>query len=149
TIALIKRVKEINPDCEFSIKILFPYPKTLIYDKALELGFKPPNNLYDWSKIRRERAPRYLKHKNYLEMISVTSAVVGKKVFQQEQIPFLKLIRSPATFRWKNEFFRFGFESFFFKIFRDLIFKRISRKNTMKYDSFSHKFISKREQIEF
>ncbi|MFX1480069.1 MAG: B12-binding domain-containing radical SAM protein, partial [Promethearchaeota archaeon] len=26
TIALIKRVKEINPDCEFSIKILFPYP---------------------------------------------------------------------------------------------------------------------------
>jgi radical SAM superfamily enzyme YgiQ (UPF0313 family) len=146
TITLIKSVKKINPDCEFSIKILFPYPKTLIYDQALELGFKPPTNLYDWSKIRRERAPQYLKHKNFLEMISVTSAVVGKKVFEQDQIPALKLIRSPAALRWKYEFFGFGFESFFFNLFRDLIFKRISKKDTMKYDSFSHKFISKKKK---
>jgi anaerobic magnesium-protoporphyrin IX monomethyl ester cyclase len=143
TIVLIKRVKEINPDCEYSIKILFPYPKTLIYDKALELGFKPPNNLYDWSKIRRERAPLYLNHRNLLEMISITSAIVGKKVFEQDQIPFLKLIRFPASFRWRYNFFKFGFENLFYKLFRDNIVKRISKKNTMKYDSFSHKFISK------
>ncbi|MFW9866492.1 MAG: B12-binding domain-containing radical SAM protein [Candidatus Thorarchaeota archaeon] len=143
TIALVKRVKEINLDCEFSIKILFPYPKTLIYDKALELGFKSPNNLDDWSKIRRERAPLYLKHRNLLEMIAITSAIVGKKVFEQDQIPFLKLIRFPASFRWRFNFFKFGFENLFYKIFRDNIVKRISKKNTMKYDSFSHKFISK------
>ena len=79
-------------------------------------------------------------------MISVTSAVVGKKVFEQDQIPILKLIKTPATFRWKHEFFRFGFESFFFNFFRDLIFKRISKRDTMKYDSFSHKFISKEKK---
>ena len=69
TITLIKKIKEINQDCEFSVKLLFPYPKTLIFDHAIKMGFKPPSNLRSWASIRRERAPGYLKHKNYLEMI--------------------------------------------------------------------------------
>ncbi len=146
TIFLAKKVKEINPDCEFSIKVLFPYPKTPIYDEAIKMGFKAPSNLLSWSKIRRERAQNYLKHKNLLEMISITSAIVGKKVFEQNNIPILKLIRAIAEFRWKNEIFIVGFENFYFKIFRNIVEKRIVKKDTLEYDPFSHKIVLKREE---
>ena len=146
TIFLAKRVKKINPDCEFSIKVLFPYPKTPIYDEAIKMGFKAPSNLLSWAKIRRERASNYLKHKNLLEMISITSAIVGKKVFEQNNIPILKLIRAIAEFRWKNEIFIAGFENFYFKIFRNIVEKRIVKKDTLEYDPFSHKIVLKREE---
>jgi anaerobic magnesium-protoporphyrin IX monomethyl ester cyclase len=146
TISLIKKIKEINPDCEFSVKILFPYPKTTIYDHAIKMGFKPPSNLIDWAKIRRERAPNYLKHRNILEMISITSAIVGRKVFEQNAAPILKLIRFPANLRWKNEVFSGGFENLFYKIFRNIIEKIISTKSSIEYDPFSRKIVSIKEE---
>jgi len=145
TITLIKKIKEINPKCEFSVKILFPYPTTAIYDHAKQLGFKPPSNLFNWGKIRRDQASSYLKNKNQLEMISITSAIIGRKVFEQESIPIFKLLRFIAKFRWNYEVFGAGFENIFFKIFRDLIDKVISRKNSVEYDPFTHKFISVKE----
>ncbi|MFX0104961.1 MAG: hypothetical protein ACFE75_05680, partial [Candidatus Hodarchaeota archaeon] len=145
TITLIKKVKEINQDCEFSVKILFPYPKTIIYDHAIKMRFKPPSNLLSWANIRRERAPSYLKHKNLLEMIAITSAIVGRKVFEQPQVPIFKLVRLPAKFRWKNEFFGVGFENLFYKILRNIINKVVSKKNSIRYDQFSRKIISIKE----
>ncbi len=146
TITLIKKVKEINPECEFSIKICFPYPKTVIYDHAIKMGFKPPSNLLSWSKIRRECAPDYLKHKNFLEMISITSAIIGRKVFESNKVPIFKLIRHPANFRWKNEVFSAGFENKFFKIFRKVIEKVISKKDSLGYDPFTREIISTQEK---
>ena len=145
TITLIKKIKEINPNCEFSVKILFPYPKTEIYDLATQIGFKPPTNLQNWGKIRRDRATNYLKNKNQLEMISITSAIIGRKVFEQENVPIFKLIRFLANFRWNHEVFTAGFENIFFKIFRDLIDKVISRRNSVEYDPFIHEFVSIKE----
>jgi len=145
TIALIKKIKEINPRSEFSIKILFPYPKTKIYDLAKQVGFKPPSNLLNWGEIRRDRASNHLKNKNQLEMISITSAIIGRKVFEQESIPIFKLIRFLADFRWNHEFFSFGFENFYFKIFRDLINKVMNRRNSVEYDPFIHEFVSIKE----
>ena len=149
TITLIKKIKEINPESEFSIKILFPYPKTEIQDLARIEGFRPPNNLFGWAKIRRDRAPKYLKYKNQLETISITSAIVGRKVFEQESIPIFKLIRILADFRWNHEFFGFGFENFYFKIFRDLIDKVMSRRNSFEYDPFAHEFVAINEKQKF
>ena len=145
TITLIKKIKEINPNCEFSVKILFPYPKTEIYDLAKQIGFKPPTNLHNWGKIRRDRATNYLKNKNQLEMISITSAIIGRKVFEQDSVPIFKLIRFLANFRWNHEIFSAGFENIFFKIFRDLIDKVISRRNSVEYDPFTHEFVSLKE----
>lgn len=146
TLTLIKKVKEITPECEFSIKLLYPYPKTPIYDRAIKLGFIPPSNLVEWSKIRRESASSYLKNKGLLEMISITSAVVGRKVFEQDHVPILKLVRKMANFRWKKEFFGAGFENLFFKIFRDVIEKAITKKESMKYDPFSHQIVLLKEE---
>ena len=78
-------------------------------------------------------------------MISITSAIIGRKVFEQESIPIFKLIRFMADFRWKYEFFSAGFENFFFKIFRDLIDKVISRRTSVEYDPFTHEFVSIKE----
>ncbi len=142
TISLIKNVREINPESEFSIKILFPYPQTLIYEQAIKSGFTPPSNLVSWSNIRREHAPDYLRHKNFLEMISITSAIIGKKVFESNNVPIFKLIKHPANFRWKNEVFSAGFENLFFKIFRKVIEKVISKRDSIEYDPFSRKIIS-------
>jgi len=146
TITLIKKIKEINPNCEFSVKILFPYPKTVIYDQAIKMGFKSPSNLLSWAQIRREHASGYLKHKNLLEMISITSAIVGKKVFEQNSMPILKLLRFPANLRWKNEVFSAGFENILFKIFRNIIEKVISKKDSIEYDPFLRKIISIEEK---
>jgi radical SAM superfamily enzyme YgiQ (UPF0313 family) len=145
TLSLIKIIKEINPESEFSIKILFPYPKTKIQDLAKRQGFRSPNSLLDWAKIRRERAPKYLKNKNQLEMISMTSAIIGRKVFEQESIPIFKLLRGLADFRWKYEAFGGGIENFFFKIFRELIDKVVSGRNSVEYDPFTHEFVSLKE----
>jgi len=145
TIALIKKINEINPKSEFSIKILFPYPTTEIYDRAIRVGFKPPSDLLNWAKIRRDQASSYLKNKNQLETISITSAIIGRKVFEEESIPIFKLIRFIANFRWNHEVFSAGFENIFFKTFRDLIDKVISRKNSIEYDPFTHKFVSIKE----
>ncbi len=144
TITLIKKIKKINPDCDFSIKILFPYPKTLIYERAIKSGFKPPTNLYSWSKIRRQRAPNYLKHRNQLEMITLISSIVGKKIFTQKKIPIFKLIRSPAYLRWKKEIFRAGYENVFFKLSQKFFEKIISKHDSNHYDPFSRKIISTR-----
>ena len=142
TITLIKKVKEINPECEFSIKILFPYPKTIIYEQAIKEGFIAPSNLIDWAKIRRQRAPNYLKHKSQLEMITITSSIMGRKIFEQENIPLFKLIRFPARFRWNKEVFTAGLENLFFKILKKPIEKVINRKDSAHYDPFSRKIIS-------
>ena len=141
TLSLIKIVKEINPECEFSIKILFPYPKTIIYDKALKMGFKPPSNLLNWAKIRRDRAQNYLKNKNSIEMISITSAIVGRKIFEQQQVPVFKLIRFPANFRWEKGVFNAGLENLIFKVSRNLIEKMISKKKNVEYDPFTRKIV--------
>lgn len=142
TISLIKKVREINPKCEFSIKILFPYPKTMIYERALKMGFKPPSNLLDWAKISRERAPDYLRNKNLLEMISITSILVGRKVFDQINFPPIKLIKFFADLRWKNQVFGFGMENIFFKLFRNIIENAMSKKSSNKYDPFLNKIVS-------
>jgi radical SAM superfamily enzyme YgiQ (UPF0313 family) len=141
TLSLIKIVKEINPECEFSIKILFPYPKTIIYDHALKMGFKPPSNLLNWAKIRRDRAQNYLKNKNSIEMISITSAIVGRKIFEQQLVPIFKLIRFPANFRWEKGVFNAGLENLFFKVSRNLIEKMISKKKNVEYDPFTRKLV--------
>ncbi len=78
-------------------------------------------------------------------MISITSAIIGRKVFEEESIPIFKLIRFLANFRWNHEICSAGFENIFFKIFRDLIDKVISRKNSIEYDPFTHKFVSIKE----
>ena len=145
TITLIKKIKEINPKSEFSIKVLFPYPETPIYHRAKQAGFKPPSNLLDWSRIRRDRASSYLRNKNQLETISIMSAIIGRKVFEQDNIPIFKLIRLLANFRWNHEFFSFGFENFYFKMFRDLIDKVLSRRSSVKYDPFAHEFVATNE----
>ncbi|MFX1449451.1 MAG: B12-binding domain-containing radical SAM protein [Promethearchaeota archaeon] len=142
TITLIKKIKKFNPNCEFSIKILFPYPKTEIYEKAVKLGFKPPSNLLDWARIHRERAPEYLNNKNLLEMISITSAVVGRKVFKQLNFPPIKLLLFLANSRWKRENFGFGIENIFFKLFRNFIERNMNKQSAVKYDSFSNRLIS-------
>ena len=144
TIKLIKKIVTINDDSEFSIKILFPYPKTEIHKKAVLHGFKTPKSLREWGEIRRERASDYLDNKNLLEMISLTSAIMGKKVFEQNTVPILNLIRIPASFRWKHEVFTAGIENLLFKIFRKLFEKIINNQHTIDYDQFSHEFVINR-----
>ena len=87
-----------------------------------------------------------MRHKNFLEMISITSAIMGRKVFESNSVPIFKLIRHPAKFRWKNEVFSAGFENLLFKIFRKVIDKVISKKDTLGYDPFSREIISIKEK---
>lgn len=138
TIALIKKVKKINPYCEFSVKLLYPYPKTVIFSDAVSEGFSPPSTLIKWSKIRREQAAEYLNNKNYLEMISIISAIIGRRVFeeQQQEIPILNLLLFTAKLRWKYEVFGGGIEAIIWKNFRNLFETFVNKRDT-GYDPFS------------
>ncbi|MBD3197920.1 MAG: radical SAM protein [Candidatus Lokiarchaeota archaeon] len=144
TIAVIKKIQELNSNCEFSIKIMYPYPKTPIYTQAIKQGHTPPSSLIEWGKIRREVAPDYLNNRKLLEMISITSAVIGKKLFEENDIPILKLVRFLANLRWKTEVFNVGIENAFFKLFRKIIENFISDKGSDEYDAFEHRIVSRK-----
>jgi len=55
TMKLIVKLLEINNNLAFTCGWFLPYPGTGLYEKAKELGFKPPEKLEDWDQFDRWR----------------------------------------------------------------------------------------------
>lgn len=49
TILLTKQVKAINPDIKTPVCYYLPYPGSILYQRALELGFREPQTLEAWA----------------------------------------------------------------------------------------------------
>jgi len=55
TINLLYQIYKIHPRAAFTLGAYMPYPGSLMYDMAIEAGFKPPAKTEDWGKIDRFR----------------------------------------------------------------------------------------------
>lgn len=56
TFDLIKKLWSLQIPIETKVHIYLPYPGTPLYDRAIELGFKPPQKLEDWSDFNYYKA---------------------------------------------------------------------------------------------
>jgi radical SAM superfamily enzyme YgiQ (UPF0313 family) len=50
TFDLIGELRKLDPTPETRVHIFAPYPGTPLYEKAIEHGFVPPDNLEGWSR---------------------------------------------------------------------------------------------------
>lgn len=55
TIDLLYQIYKIHPRATFTLGAYMPYPGSLMYNMAIETGFKPPVKTEDWGKIDRFR----------------------------------------------------------------------------------------------
>lgn len=53
TMKFILELLEINSNLAFTCGWYLPYPGTVLYDKAIEMGFKPPETTREWDKLNR------------------------------------------------------------------------------------------------
>lgn len=56
TFKLIERLWSLNYPIETKVHVYLPYPGTPLYNRAIELGFEPPQKLADWSEFNYYKA---------------------------------------------------------------------------------------------
>lgn len=56
TFELVEKLWTLNLPIETKVHIYLPYPGTPLYERAIELGFVPPNKLEDWSSFNYYKA---------------------------------------------------------------------------------------------
>ena len=131
TVDVLIRLKEDNPQAiRGNIKPFVPYPGTELYEKAVELGFSPPDSLEDWSRLvflnysdidipwtpRKRRT--FLKHLYYYTvLLNPEYLFINSKIFT-----FVAFLLRPITeYRVKNLCFFFPVESWLLQIAQRLI----------------------------
>ncbi|MFC2052222.1 B12-binding domain-containing radical SAM protein [Chloroflexota bacterium] len=129
TIKLMLELGQINPQTVSSILYFYtPYPGNPLYDKAVEVGFKPPDRLEAWSNFSWQAVNiPWIKDKRKFETIGSLSPLASLRVdlgkafngFHPGQIALALgaiLVRSLVRFRLKHEFVALSFEPFLVKI---------------------------------
>ena len=126
TLNFIDMIHGINENTDINGIFLFtPLPGTALYNKAIQLGFKPPKTFEEWGDYNFGKVTDvpWLKklNKNYLltiELISRFPFLEHKLIADFEKhkkLPFFhelayKFYRWNARQRWKHKFFRFNYE---------------------------------------
>lgn len=118
TIALAFHIIRDNPNARTSpFYIYSPFPKTPFYEKAVDMGFKPPQKLQGWARFDHNRLNLNLFSKKYqkiLRGVNFVSLFIDKK-FNEYTIPTIlrimtSLYRPIARFRIKHLIFSFLLE---------------------------------------
>lgn len=95
TMKLIVKLLEINNNLAFTCGWFLPYPGTGLYEKAKELGFRPPKELADWDQFDRWRNDyemAWVKW-DYRQAVKYSRQVVHLLAMaHKRQIPILKTI---------------------------------------------------------
>jgi len=96
-----KRVKIFGP------KLFTPYPGTEFYEKAIELGFKPPAELKNWADFTRNRCHLpWVKNKAAIESLQF----INMLAHNYPKGIMGGLVKKIEEYRWKNKFLLFPFE---------------------------------------
>lgn len=112
---------------EILLFVYTPYPGNPLFEKSVELGFKPPGNLEGWTAfdIEQQNLPWldksvYSKTKHLMDFIFPYAC----NMFMQRHSAYLKpvhwLFHWTALFRWKYRFFAFPLEHRLLLLFRML-----------------------------
>lgn len=88
----IKKLKKINDDIRYELKMYNPYPGTPLWEDAVKNGFKSPTTNEGWSRVTRDLVPLpWLSYKEYvlrrgLLFISVYGIWKQLKLFKNSYI---------------------------------------------------------------
>jgi len=118
TIDLIIKIQKIYPKAAiYPLWIYIPYPGTTLFNKAVELGFKPPQTLEEWGNYFWGKAHiPWLKNPKEYEMIYDLSpfAWYNKTIFSLSNKSFknilrhmaIKVFRPIVLFRFRHNFWK-------------------------------------------
>jgi radical SAM superfamily enzyme YgiQ (UPF0313 family) len=126
TLDLVDKIATIQPDAPQRLRVYSPYPGAPLYEKALEMGYKRPRNLYEWAKLSRENCELdYIVDKWELKTISYVSYFkfyLGCRAHQVKPIYYIPamILKGIAELRWKSKFFKFPLEIYAVEIYRKL-----------------------------
>ncbi|MFA5198813.1 MAG: radical SAM protein [Candidatus Omnitrophota bacterium] len=121
TLGLMDELAGAYPNIRYGITVYTPYPKTPLYEKAKEFGFKPPVSLEEWGSYNfgSFRAP-WLSGR-YRGLIETLSAISRVDFCSTDYTVPLRFNRFPYDFlyrvlsflghaRWKHKYFGFPLE---------------------------------------
>ena len=120
TMNFIVKLLEINPNLAFTCGWFLPYPGTGLFEKAKEMGFRPPERIEDWDQFDRWRNDYkmswldwdYELYVKYTRQIIHLLALAHKR-----NIPILKSI---LKWRVRNLNFSFPLDIYIFSKLRNI-----------------------------
>jgi len=140
TMNFIVKLLEINPNLAFTCGWFLPYPGTGLYEKAKEMGFKPPERVEDWDQFDRWRNDYKMAWLDwdYESPVKYTRQIIHLLALAHKRnIPILK---SLLKWRVKNLNFSLPIDIFLFSKLRSIwlfegeknIFNRIIKRIIME-----------------
>ncbi|MBI5061124.1 MAG: radical SAM protein [Candidatus Aenigmarchaeota archaeon] len=119
TLDLIDKIREIDPRHYCAIYLYTPYPGSDLFEKAVEAGFDPPDNLEGWVDIDMMHVNAPWIPRKYLgltDQINVLYAPFLSEIVYaiHKKSPVFRMLYRATYFvlrtRWKNRFFAFPIE---------------------------------------
>lgn len=125
TITTINKIEEAYPNSYHILNIFSPYPGTEAYDLAIEHGFKPPQDLENWTKNFREECTNlpYIENKELLENMRLTAILktLGKRPDWYKPVfrPGIKIFSTIAKKRWEKQNFNYPYDLKLVKLLKE------------------------------
>lgn len=134
TIGMIDKLLPLDKRNRFLFFVYLPYPGTTLYQEALRLGFRPPDNLADWGNFnfyarhtpwiarRQERLITMLSSYVFLfinpDIDLIPEAISANKMIRLLVKLLIKVLKSICKLRWKYKYFRFSIDHWLYWFIR-------------------------------
>jgi radical SAM superfamily enzyme YgiQ (UPF0313 family) len=117
---MVYELKSSYPDHEFTPFLYTPYPGTVLFEKSIEHGFKPPQRLEDWSgwSVLSVHTPwvddkyqdRYYSFVKYYYPVAFPSEGLKRNITSHPAGFLLKLLGVISRYRIRKNFFYMRFD---------------------------------------
>ena len=119
----------IHPEAEIAVQPYAPLPGTELFEEAMEMGFKPPSRLVDWSYFTMDRIHTpYLKKLPLFKNVYLISFLSFRYKHMLGDLKRFRLVyflaHKLAKFRWRRRWFSFYFEGLVYRAYTQLQYWR-------------------------
>jgi len=120
TMKFMAQLLEINNNLAFTVGWFLPYPGTGLYEKAIELGFKPPEKTEDWDKFDRWRNDYEMEWINWDYKLPVKYSRKLTQVLAMSYKRNIPVIKKIFKYRAEHLNFFFPIDIYLFHKLRDI-----------------------------
>lgn len=115
TVDLMREIKKINPYSRIpSWRIFTPFPGTSLYDRSIENGWQPPQNLEEWALYNFDTIKMPWLDKRREKIINNVAYLVRFLRLQDKSLPLLcRFWGRWVDFRWRHHLFGWLPERYF------------------------------------
>ncbi|MDH3252661.1 MAG: hypothetical protein OEM41_07700, partial [Ignavibacteria bacterium] len=110
TLRLIKEIKRINPEFEFSVFFYTPYPGTELFHYIVSKGYRVPSTLQEWSNIDFITYAGYWindEERRYVDRFKFYTKLGTEQSYRRG---WTRPLHHLAAYRARNDYFRFPVE---------------------------------------